>query len=76
MIEFRKAPINETKLLASLEVIKGRKDKDTNLPPFVVYHDVVRFHVSMHDATRMAEIKSLSQLSEAVHMKRKRQYRP
>lgn len=38
----------------------------TDLALLVINHDVVRFHVSVHDPPRMAEIERLQQLKDVV----------
>lgn len=55
MIEFRKTPIYQTELRRVSE--KGiSKPKQSNLAFFMIYHDIMRFDISMHDALAMAKV--------------------
>ena len=58
MVELGQTPIDQTKLGARLETAQS-DDVKTNLPPLVVYHYIVWFHVTVHYSLGVAIIQGL-----------------
>lgn len=64
VVEFSKTPVNQTELAESASSRVKFSASRAHLSLLVVDHNVVRFHVPMHDALAMAEIERFEQLED------------
>jgi hypothetical protein len=60
MIELRQTPIYKSQLRRACVTMRNlERYGDLYLAPLVIYHNIVRLHVTMHDAFGMTEIQRL-----------------
>lgn len=65
VVKFSQAPVDEAQLrMSATRDITRRDGKQAYLSVLVVDHDVVRLHISVHDALAVAEVESLEQLED------------
>ena len=64
MVELRQTPVDKPELISGLATEQFRYEQCTYLASLMVDHHIVRFNVSMHDATRMCPVKRTQYLED------------